>query len=197
MRIGVLGGSFDPIHNAHLIVARLACEQLRLDRILFVVASAQPFKSGSHGAPATERLRMVELAVAGIPDFVADRRELDRDGPSYTVDTLRALASEHPTAELFLVMGADVAARMAGWREPEEIRRIARLAVCQRGGSGVAGVVQLPSGETVPPDRTITVPAMDISSTAIRSRASEGHSLHGWVPRQVADYIVATRLYVE
>jgi nicotinate-nucleotide adenylyltransferase len=197
MRIGVLGGSFDPIHNAHLIVARLACEQLRLDRVLFVVASVQPFKSGSHGASAADRYRMVERAVAGIPDFVADRRELDRDGPSYTVDTLRELAGEHPRAELFLVMGADVAARMAGWREPDEIRRLARLAVCQRGGSSVAGLVQLPSGETVPADRIITVPAIDISSTAIRSRAAAGQLLDGWVPRQVADYIVASRLYVE
>jgi nicotinate-nucleotide adenylyltransferase len=133
VRIGVFGGSFDPIHNAHLIVARLAREQLGLDRVLFAVAASQPHKIGQHIAAPQHRLRMVELAVAGIPDFVSDGRELLRPGPSYTVDTLRELAGEYPAAELVLIMGADVAAGFATWREPDEVRRLARIAVCHRG----------------------------------------------------------------
>lgn len=189
MRIGVFGGSFDPVHNAHLIVARLASEQLRLDRVHFVVAATQPFKAGQHAAAAEQRLRMVELAVAGTPDFVADDRELRRGGPSYTVDTLRELAAEHPGAEFILIMGADVAGGLGSWREPDAVRRLARIAVCHRGGVSLAGDVQ--------GDEEITVPVLEISSTAVRARARAGRSLVGWVPQQVADYIVASQVYVE
>ena len=189
MRIGVFGGSFDPVHNAHLIVAQLASEQLRLDRVHFTVASSQPFKAGQHVAAAEHRLRMVELAVAPIPAFVADGRELRRDGPSYTVDTLRDLGAEHPGAELVLIVGADVADGLARWHEPEEVRRLARIAVCQRGGVSVAGLVH--------GDEEISVPSLAISSTAIRARAAAGRSVAGWVPQPVADYIVASQVYVE
>lgn len=197
MRIGLFGGSFDPIHNAHLIVARLAREQLGLDRVLFTVAASQPLKSGQHGASPVHRLRMVELAVASMPDFVADGRELRRPGPSYTVDTLRELRAEHPDAELVLIMGADVAAGLANWREPAEVRRLASVAVCHRGGVPVAGGVHYGEGIGASFDMQIEVPVLDISSSAIRMRAMAGKSVAGWVPRPVADYIVASQLYVE
>lgn len=197
MRIGVFGGSFDPIHNAHLIVARLAREQLGLDRVLFTVAASQPFKTGQHVAAAGHRLRMVELAVAGIADFAADGRELRRPGPSYTVDTLRELAAEHPGAELVLIIGADVAGGFSGWREPDEVRRLARIAVCHRGVSRASGVVH--HGADIPAgfDAEISVPVLEISSTTIRARAAAGQSVAGWVPQPVADYIVASQVYVE
>ncbi len=184
----MFGGSFDPVHNAHLIVARLACEQLELDRVHFTVAAAQPLKRAGHAATAAQRLRMVELAVAGIPDFVADGRELRRPTPSYTIDTLRELAAELPGAEFTLMMGADVASRLDEWRDPAAIRALATIAVFAR--------------HTLPPPRgeraaAVEVPAMDISSTAIRARAAAGRSLAGWVPPSVADYIVASQLYVE
>jgi nicotinate-nucleotide adenylyltransferase len=197
LRIGVFGGSFDPVHNAHLIVARLAREQLALDRVLFVVAAAQPFKPGQHVATAAHRLRMVELAVAGIAEFQADGRELRRPGPSYTVDTLRELGAEYPGAELVLVMGADVAAGLGKWREPTEVRRLARVAVCHRGGYPVAGDMQREGGAAVPADGEIIVPALEISSTMVRARAAAGLPVAGWVPRAVADYIVASQVYVE
>lgn len=190
MRIGVLGGSFDPVHNAHLIVARLALEQLGLDRVLFPVAGSQPFKQGRHVAPAPDRLRMVELALAGIPDLVADGRELARTTPSYTVDTLRELRAEQPGADLVLIMGSDVARGFAEWRDPEGVRALAKIAVCRRApGSGpwAPGLAPL--------DAEIRVPAIEISSTEIRARAASGLSLAGWVPASVADYIVATQLY--
>jgi nicotinate-nucleotide adenylyltransferase len=196
VRIGVFGGSFDPIHHAHLIVARLAVEQLALERVLFLVAATQPFKQGQHAAPAADRLRMVELALARLPDCVADGRELLRAAPSYTVDSLRELKREQPGADLVLIMGADVASGLGGWREPDEVRRLARLAVCRRFvvGGFPAGSAQSSAG-TPSPDAEIDVPEIAISSTAIRARAARGLSLDGWVPLAVADYIVASQLY--
>jgi len=183
LRLGLLGGSFDPIHHAHLIVAQSAREQLGLDRVLLLVSAAQPLKPG-HGASALDRLRMVELAVEGIPGLVADGREVARGGPTYTVDTLRELAAEWPAAELVLILGSDAAAELPRWREAAEIPRLARLALVQR-----AGAPPLEGAAAV------QVPAMELSSTAIRARAAAGRSLRGWVPARVADYISGLALY--
>lgn len=197
MRIGVFGGSFDPIHNAHLVVARLAREQLGLDRVLFTVAASQPLKLGQHVAAADHRLHMVELAVAGIADFAADGRELRRPGPSYMIDTLRELAAEHSGAELVLIMGADVARRFGLWREPDAVRRLARIAVCRRASPAASGdahhAADVPAGF----DAEISVPVLEISSSTIRARAAAGWPVTGWVPQSVADYIVASQVYVE
>ena len=190
MRIGVLGGSFDPVHNGHLILARLALEQLGLDRVHFTVAGVQPLKQGAHVAGPAHRLRMVELALDGIPGLVADGRELRRPPPSYTIDTLREIAAAHPGAELVLIMGSDVAAGFGRWREPAAVRVLAQIAVCPRPvADGTPGVA--------PPafDVELRAPAIDISSTAIRGRAGAGLPLAGWVPPAVADYIVASQLY--
>ncbi len=185
MRLGVFGGSFDPVHHAHLIVAGVARDALRLDEVRFVVAGAQPFKGGVHHAPPEARARMVELALGGAEGFVADRRELGRPGPSYTVDTLRELAAERPGAELVLLLGADAAASFGAWHDPEAIRRLARIAVFRRGDTGV------PPGF----DLTVDVPALDLSSSAVRRRVAERRSVLGWVPPAVADYIAAEGLY--
>jgi nicotinate-nucleotide adenylyltransferase len=184
MRLGILGGSFDPIHHGHLIVAQLAREQLGLDRVLFVVAAAQPLKVG-HGASSADRARMVELAIAGLEGLEVDRRELERPGPSYTVETLRALTAEHPGAELVLLLGSDAAWQFPRWRAPDEIRALARLACFVRGGEDP------PEGLG---DRVV-VPRLELSSTAIRARAAAGRSLAGWVPPSVAGYISGLRLY--
>lgn len=185
MRLGIFGGSFDPIHNAHLIVARLACEQLGLDEVRFVVSAVQPLKPLGHGATAEQRGAMVELAIDGVPDFVADHREQLRAGPSYTVDTLRALELERPNAELVLLLGADAAGHFAQWHQPDEIRRLCQIAVFARAD------LAAPSGF----DLAISVPPLAISSTMIRTRAAAGRSLIGWVPANVADYISGLRLY--
>ena len=187
----MLGGSFDPIHNAHLIIARLAIEQLRLDEVRFTVAAGQPFKQGRHEASAPKRLRMVELALDGVASCQADGRELRRPAPSYTIDTLRELHAEHPAGELVLIMGGDVFRGFDGWRDPDGVRALAAIAVCDRGGRESADA----GSSRHAPDVEIRVPAMDLSSTAIRARAAAGLPLDGWVPRAVADYIVASRLY--
>lgn len=183
MRLGVLGGSFDPIHNAHLVVAQLAREQLGLDRVHLMVAAEQPLKTG-HGCGAKDRLAMVERAVAGLPGLVADGRELGRTGPSYMVDTLRSLRGEFPEAELVLILGADALAGFERWHEPAAIRELARLAVCRRGGDA------LPPGA----DLEVDVPRLDLSSTAIRARLAAGLGVRGWVPDAVADYLSGLRL---
>lgn len=185
MRIGVLGGSFDPIHHAHLILAQSARDQLALDEVRFVVAAHQPHKHDGHHATAEQRAEMVARAIARVPGFVLDRRELERDGPSYTVDTLRSLVAERPGDELVLLLGADSAAKFDAWYEPAAIRALARVAVCAR------------DGKDVPPgfDITVTIPRLDLSATSIRSRIAAGKSVIGWVPEGVADYIAGLRLY--
>ncbi len=185
MRLGVFGGSFDPVHHAHLIVAGRAREALQLDLVLFVVAGEQPFKGGMHHAAATHRARMVELALHGTDGFRVDRRELGRPGPSYTVDTLRDLAAEHSGTGLVLLLGADSARTFASWHEPDAIRRLARVAVFRR------------AAEVPPPgfDLTVDVPALELSSSAVRQRAASGRTLLGWVPPAVAGYIAAEGLY--
>lgn len=183
MRLGILGGSFDPIHNAHLIVAQSAREQLGLDRVVFMVSGSQPLKAG-HGASGLDRLRMVELGVAGLPGCTTDGREVFRDGPSFAIDTLHELAREHPGAELVLILGSDAAREMPRWREAEEVARLATIAVVARADEPMA------AGRGA-----FVVPAMAISSTEIRGRAAAGLDLRGWVPSSVADYISGLALY--
>ncbi len=182
MRLGILGGSFDPIHNAHLIAAQLAREALGLDRVLLVVSAHQPLKGG-HGASAPQRLAMVERAVAGIPGLVADDREIRRGGPSYTIDTLRELAAETPGVELVLLLGSDAALDLPHWREPAAIRELARVVVFARQGAPAAL------------EEVLQVPPLGISSTAIRERLRAGLGIRGWVPDGVADYISGLALY--
>ncbi len=183
--LGIFGGSFDPIHNAHLIVAELAREQLGLDRVRFLVAGSQPLKEGRHHADSLDRAWMVSMAIEGLAGMAIDQRELDRPGPSYTVETLRELRVENPDHELILLLGADAAREFPRWREPEEIRRLARIAVFRR------------DDEEIPPgfDLEVAVPRLELSSTAIRTRVAEQLSLAGWVPRDVAEYIMGERLY--
>lgn len=183
MRLGILGGSFDPIHHGHLIVAQVARESLGLDRVLLTVSATQPLKV-RHGAPAVHRLRMTELAAEGIPGLEVDGREVARGGTSYTVDTLRELQVEHPGAELVLLLGSDAATQLPRWHEVEAVMQLAKVAVFRRAG------VPVPEGL-----HQLDVPALELSSSAIRVRAAAGQSLRGWVPERVADYISGLDLY--
>lgn len=185
MRVGVLGGSFDPIHHGHLIVAQALREQLALDEVRLVPAGAQPFKGGRHVASAEHRAGMVALATDGEPGLVTDRSELERSGPSYTVVTLRELRARLPGAELMLLVGSDAAAELPTWYEAEEIPALATVVAFPR------------PGEAAHAPGAVVVPAVAISSTDVRARVRAGRSIRYWVPERVAEYIATHRLYQE
>jgi nicotinate-nucleotide adenylyltransferase len=184
--IGLLGGSFDPIHHGHLLAAQAAAEALGLSELRFVAASEQPFKAGRHGATPEHRAAMIELAIGEEPGFRLERCELNRPGPSYTVDTLRELRAREPGAEFVLLVGSDAAVDFPKWREAEVIPRLARVVLFARGG-----VQPAPGWPVVP------VPAVEISATDIRRRVRGGRSIRWWVPAAVAEYIAAHRLYLD
>jgi nicotinate-nucleotide adenylyltransferase len=185
--IGLLGGSFDPIHNGHLSTARSLLDQLDLSEIRFVVAREQPLKKG-HTASALDRAQMVELAIAGLPAFRTETIELSRPGPSYTVDTLRALREREPAAQWVVLLGSDAARDLDRWREAAEVARLARIVVFGRAG-GTIPESPLIAG-------TVTVPAIEISATEIRKRVRKGLPVDHLVPPSVAEYIRKNRLYL-
>jgi nicotinate-nucleotide adenylyltransferase len=189
VRIGLLGGSFDPPHNGHLLVADDARAALRLDRVVFIPAATQPLKVGQAGATPDQRLAMVRLLLDSEPDLEVNAIEIERGGLSYTVETLTALTAQLPGADLFWLVGADVTQTFAKWRSPERIVELATLVVLQRTDevpemSGLPGHPQL-----------LATRRIDISSTEIRRRVREGKSIRGFVPEAVADFITAERLY--
>lgn len=186
--VGLLGGSFDPIHHGHLIAARTVLETLGLDSLRFVPAREQPFKQGAHGATPEQRAEMVALAIRKEPLFGLERIELGRPGPSYTVDTLRALRAREPATDFVLLVGADAAADLATWREAGEIPRLARVVAFARAGSAAA------FGPMI--WRSVAVPAIDISATEVRARVRAGRPVRWLVPDAVERYIAAERLYL-
>ena len=187
MAIGLFGGSFDPIHHGHLIVAQAVVDALGLDQLRFVPAREQPFKAGQHLAPPEVRARMVQLAIAGEPRFGLERAELDRPGPSYTVDTLRILRQREPEQRFTLLVGADAARDLPKWREAAALPELSDLIVFARAGTAIP---ELPW-----PVRAVTVPGIDISATDIRGRVRQGRSVRYLVPDQVAEAIRAEGLY--
>jgi nicotinate-nucleotide adenylyltransferase len=198
MRIGVYGGTFDPVHLAHLILAEEARCALGLARLLLVPA-AQPWrKSHRVVSPAVHRLAMLRLAVADDPYFDVSTIEIDRGGPTYTVETLAALKAELGTeVDLVFILGEDALLDLPNWRDPEGILRLAYLGVAERGdGQGIdLGPVErvLPGiGERI---LRIPMPRIDISSSEIRRRVRDGGSIRYFVPRAVEEYITDNGLY--
>lgn len=187
MRIGVFGGSFDPVHVGHLIVAEAAVDKLQLEKILFVPARVQPFKVGQHSASAEDRVAMLQLAIDENPRFYLDRREIERDGPSYTVDTLRELHSEMPQDELFLLVGADAAWDLPRWHDAASLSRYANLIVLSRPG------FEIPDFEMI--SRAVDVPAISLSATHVRQSLTNGGSLRYLLPSAVVEYIESNGLY--
>ena len=187
MRIGVLGGSFNPPHNGHLIIASDACEALSLDLLYIVPAAANPLKSRDpEGATPEQRLEMVRLTFGGDARFEVSAVEIERGGLSFTVDTLETLARQHPGAELVLLLGIDSLKTMDRWRQPDRIRELATLAALAR-GEAEGG---LPDGV-----RMVTTRRVDVSSTEIRGRLAEGRPVKGFVAESVERYISAAELY--
>jgi nicotinate-nucleotide adenylyltransferase len=199
MRLGIYGGTFDPVHYGHLLAAEQFREQCRLERVWFMPAAVPPHKRGAAISPAKARVEMLELAAAGYPQFEISRRELERDGPSYTVDTLSALRTEDPSRELFFLIGADSLDELPTWREPLRILELATIAVANRGDDLPAlGTVSTALGTAVR-ERIVVVemPSVDLASTDIRRRVQAGRSIRYMVPRAVEEYIRQHRLYVD
>jgi nicotinate-nucleotide adenylyltransferase len=191
VRIGLLGGSFDPPHNGHLLAAGDAYDALGLDRLVFVPTATQPLKAGQTIASPAQRLAMVRLLAGGDARFDVSTIEIDRGGLSYTVDTLTALSGQWPHAELFWLVGADVIETFAKWRAPQRIAELATIVVLRRTGEGATpDLASLPGSPRLLPSRRI-----DISSTEIRERVRAGKSIRGFVPDAVAELIAAERLY--
>ena len=191
MRIGVFGGTFDPPHVGHLLVANDAREALELDRLIFVPTGAQPFKVDMPpAASGQDRLEMVRLAVADDANYVVDDAEINRKGLSFTVDTLEHLSERNPAARLFLLMGEDVLASFEKWRSPARIPELATLVAVSRGG--LAESVADPAASAV---LRVSTRRVDVSSTEIRERLRAGKSIKGFVPESVERFIDVRGLY--
>lgn len=196
-RIGLLGGTFDPIHLGHLIVAEEARTRLSLDRLLFV-PSCQPWrKAGREIAPEADRLAMVRLAVEGNPGFEVSLVDLERAGPSYSVDTVCDVrATLSPEAELYFILGYDALMDLPHWHAPDELARITRLVTVIRPGYALDWS---PLEQAIPEAREavtlLETPEIGISSTEVRQRVAAGRSIRYWVPDLVAEYIQQQGLY--
>ncbi len=192
-KIGFFGGTFDPVHAGHLLLAEAVRADAGLDQILFVPAAVPPHKPEGPKSGADDRLRMVRLAIEGNPGFAVEELELRRPGASYTVDTLAELqaSAEWKDAEWFLLLGADMLADLPNWKNPEEIVRRAGLLVMERPGFDLGAVKPQFLRNAV----IVGTPALGISSTLIRSRIREGRSIRYWVPAAVESFILEKRLY--
>ncbi len=190
MKIGIFGGSFNPVHLGHLLVAQAAMEELGLNRLFFVPAAQSPFKTGIEMALANARLQLLRLALAGKTNCEVDDQEIQRGGISYTIDTLRNYAAKFPSAKLFYLIGADNAAKLNEWREPTELARLAEFVAVPRPG-GAAAVFP-------PPFHGWTLKGFPfaVSSSEIRARVKAGLPIENLVPIAVAEAIRNGQLYV-
>ena len=196
MRVGIYGGVFNPPHHGHLVAAQEAHAQLGLGVVVWVPVGDAPHRQIEADPGPEARLEMVELAISGDERFRSSRIELEREGPSYTVDTLRELRELEPEDELFLILGGDQAFALPGWHEPEQVLDLATLAVFERGSSnrnaiGIK-VGRLRGAERV---RFLDMPRIDISSTMVRRRAAAGKPIRYLVPDKVANFVGAQSLY--
>ncbi len=180
--VGVFGGSFDPVHHGHLAIAQAALEQVPLDRVVFVPSRRSPLKEELPAASERDRLAMLELAMREAARFSVSRCELDRPAPSYTVDTLEALAGE---GRLFLIVGADAARDLTRWKSPDRVRQLATLVIARRPGSDHADPAAI----------WLDTPLLDISARDLRARAARRRSLRYLVPDAVWRYIEEHSLY--
>lgn len=190
MKIGILGGSFDPIHKGHLILARESEKQFKLDKILFVPALIPPHKKHDHLlSPAPLRARMVEIAIQGNPQWELCDAELTRQGISYTVDTLRELGKRYPPPhELFFIAGADSFLDLEEWKDPEEILKLAQWIVAPRPSYSLPD--KLPSRF-----HWLKIPPLALSATELRRKLERGEDVSEWVPEKVRDYLEREKVY--
>lgn len=189
-RIGLFGGSFDPVHLGHLLIAQAACEELQLDKLFFIPAAQSPFKPERVLAPAKLRLRLLRLALAGNTKCAVDDQEIRRGGVSYTIDTVRNYKLRYSTAQLFYLLGADHVCTLPQWRQADELAQLVEFVVVRRPGVEVAA---LPAQFRV---RTLNGFQFGVSSSQIRERIRAGLPIEHLVPTAVAEAIYNNRLYV-
>ncbi len=196
-RVGILGGTFDPPHVGHLWLATLAADELDLSRVLLIPAAHPPHKRGRSISHAADRVLMTRLAIANDPRLDVSLVELEREGPSYTIDTLVELRRRHPEVELVLVMAADSLAQVDSWREPDRLLELASWAVGPRSGTPLPPRANLARrfGKAAARIHLLGGPALDISATEIRRRVAAGRAIRYLVPRAVEDLILERRLY--
>ena len=194
--IGILGGTFNPPHMGHLVMAQEALDQLELDRVVLMPVAVPPHKEAREDPGAAERVALCHLAVAGDPRLQVSTLEVDRGGASFTVDTLRVLHDRQPDHELTFIVGGDMAQSLPAWREPEAILDLATLAVAEREGVRREDIARrleaLHGGDRV---AFFDMPRIDISSSSIRRRVAEGRPIRYLVPDAVAGYIAERGLY--
>ena len=189
--IAVFGGSFDPVHNGHVMIARSALAELELDRLIVMPAAQSPFKPDQALAPAAARMEMLRAAFSGEPEIEISSWELDRGGVSYSIETLRALAAEHPEAQLFYLIGADHVATLPQWREADALVAAATFVVVPRPGAPEEVFPQPFSG------RYLQGKPMAISASEIRDRLRAGRSVANFVPPPVAQLLNSMQIYSE
>lgn len=197
MRLGIYGGTFDPVHYGHLLAAEQCREQCRLDEVWFMPADSPPHKQQVEITPGVRRAEMLELATAGHPQLRVSHIELDRSGPSYTVDTLRQLRDEGPDRELFLMIGADSLADFPKWREPTLILETAEVLVVNRGRQepDVKALAARLGGDLADRFQVVSMPGVDLAASDIRRRVRQGRSIRYMTPRAVEMYIQQNGLY--
>jgi nicotinate-nucleotide adenylyltransferase len=196
LRIGILGGAFNPPHIGHLVCAQEAYVQLELDKVVFVPTGQAPHREIEEDPGGEVRLELCEAAIDGDDRFEVSRAELDREGPSYTADTLAGLHEGSPGDELFLLLGGDQAASLGRWHEPEKVLELATLSVVERVGY-TRSTISIQLGRLKGADRVtyLDMPLMQVSSTSVRKRVATGRPIRYLVPGRVVDYIESNGLY--
>jgi nicotinate-nucleotide adenylyltransferase len=183
MKIAIYGGTFDPIHHGHLILARQALEELNLDLVTFVPAAESPFKANHQSAPAEHRLQMVKLAIANEPGFVVDSQEIDRGGTSFSIDTVLAIREKFPDSDLFFLLGEDNADHLAQWHRFGDLEKLVRFIVLSR------------TNKRLPKRYPVIRRHFEISATEIRNRVANRQQITYLVPEAVLRYIQDHNLY--
>ncbi len=200
MRLGLFGGTFDPVHYGHLLLAETARESICLDQVWFVPAAVPPHKQSKQIADAARRVEMLRLATAGHAAFDLTTLEIDRGGVSYTVDTLEFLKQEDPARELFLLLGTDSLVDLPTWHQPGRICELAQLIIARRSGTDEVDLTELRNCLAGRQNRLVVhqieMPRIDLSSSEIRRRVASGHSIRFRTPRAVEKYIETAQLYL-
>jgi nicotinate-nucleotide adenylyltransferase len=189
-QLGVLGGTFDPPHIAHLIIAQTILEKLKLDEIRFIPSNIPPHKKNDKITPVRHRLQMLKLAVSGHPRFKVSDLEVRRKGISYTIDTLRELSLPKWKTKLYLILGSDSLEQLSGWKNPKEIYRLAQVVLVRRPGSKLSSLNRRAKKIVV-----VEAPLLEVSSSKIRQMIKSGRSIKWWVPEEVRKYIEKHELY--